>query len=1049
MKRRSLTNREPYAVQPIVMQKTIDLLFMMLFGTCALLPLQAQVTNIYWQQEVNYTIDVTLDDASHFLAGNVKIEYINRSPDTLQFIWFHLWPNAYKNTFTAYAIQELENKNTEFQFSKEDEKGFIDQLHFSIDGEEVIVQADTVYIDITKLLLNKPLLPGGSIFISTPFRVKIPKTFSRLGHIGQSYQITQWYPKPAVYDRYGWHPMPYLTLGEFYSEFGTFDVSITLPKEYVVAATGTLDNEMETQWLDSLADASIKKYFNEEPAKTINRDNKIITDTSTTYNSGNTKTLRYTAENVHDFAWFADKNFNVMKSSVKLPGKEIPVITWTYFTDKHAAQWKNVIGYVDSSVMYYSQWVGNYPYPHATAVEGALEAGDGMEYPMITVLSGGFGGTKSLETVVAHEVGHNWFYGILAFNERMHPWMDEGINSYYENRYIEKRYPNEGLIPHDNPLVKAFDLTSYSRNFQNYLGYIFQAYRHLDQPMELEAFKFTSLNYFAIVYAKSALAFKSLEAYLGTSVFDEIMQQFYSTWEFRHPYPIDLKNHFEDATKKELDWFFEQTIETTEYLDYKIVNIGDTILIGSTTFQKLLVANKATIKGPFSIAAWKHGKQVDELWFGGFNGKMEVLFPNGDYDAFRIDALSELPEVNRKNNTARTSGLFPNIEKFRFQWLASLDNPQRTQLFFIPTIGWNNYDKVWLGLALYNSVLPGKPLSFVFMPAYGFGSKSLVGLGEVNLQLFPKSSFIQRLDVTSSAKSFNYTNDSYYGSEGNNEYRFMKFTQQLQLTLKKKEARSPADHWITFRNIYLLQQLPDNFYLTKAYVHQLINQLNYAFQNKRALNPFNFSATLEQGNEEGENFYLKTFLEGNYTISYPRKKHGIDLRLFAGLMIIDPAESNYADFHLGSITGIKDYRFDEVYLGRTESTGFLSQQVAVADGGFKMRTDGVQPELGGSGSWLLALNVKVPLPFFSPLFVFGDAGFAPGDGNYQDFQFDAGIGFTLIPEMVEVYLPLFFSNDMKLNLNTTDFYDQWYKRISFTLNINQFHPFKAIRNFTM
>ena len=114
-----------------------------------------------------------------------------------------------------------------------------------------------------------------------------------------------------------------------------------------------------------------------------------------------------------------------------------------------------------------------------------------------------------------------------------------------------------------------------------------------------------------------------------------------------------------------------------------------------------------------------------------------------------------------------------------------------------------------------------------------------------------------------------------------------------------------------------------------------------------------------------------------------------------------------------------------------------------------MRTDGVQPELGGSGSWLLALNAKVPVPFFSPLFVFGDAGFAPGDGNYQDFQFDAGIGFTLIPEMVEVYLPLFFSNDMKLNLNTTDFYDQWYKRISFTLNINQFHPFKAIRNFTM
>ena len=141
------------------------------------LPIQAQVTDSYWQQEVNYTIDITLVDAAHLITGNVSIEYINHSPDTLQFIWFHLWPNAYKNTATAYAIQELENKNTEFQFSKEVDKGFIDQLHFRIDGEQVIVLADSAYIAITKLLLYKPLLPGGSILISTPSRVKIPKTF--------------------------------------------------------------------------------------------------------------------------------------------------------------------------------------------------------------------------------------------------------------------------------------------------------------------------------------------------------------------------------------------------------------------------------------------------------------------------------------------------------------------------------------------------------------------------------------------------------------------------------------------------------------------------------------------------------------------------------------------------------------------------------------------------------------------------------------------------------------------------------------------------------
>ncbi|MGB3074625.1 MAG: hypothetical protein WBB36_04860, partial [Chitinophagales bacterium] len=162
-----------------------------------------------------------------------------------------------------------------------------------------------------------------------------------------------------------------------------------------------------------------------------------------------------------------------------------------------------------------------------------------------------------------------------------------------------------------------------------------------------------------------------------------------------------------------------------------------------------------------------------------------------------------------------------------------------------------------------------------------------------------------------------------------------------------------------------------------------------------------------------------------------------------------PEEGTVADFHLGATTGVKDYLFDEVYFGRTESTGFLSQQVAVEQGGFKLRTDGVQPELGKSDTWLLSLNAKIPLPFFTPLFAFGDAGIAPDNNNYQSFQFDAGIGFTLVPNIVEVYFPLLFSNDMKLNLNSTEFYDKWYERISFTVNINQLHPFKIIRNITL
>jgi hypothetical protein len=195
-------------------------------------------TNTF-QQQVNYTIDVQLDDVHHVLTGHEKIVYHNRSPQSLAFIYFHLWPNAYKTRSTELVRQQLRNGNNDLYFAKNRDRGYIDSLLFKANGEEIKWEYDREHIDICKLLLNAPLKSGDSVVITTPFKVKIPDArFSRLGHTGQAYFITQWYPKPAVYDQSGWHPIPYLDQGEFYSEYGNFDVSISLPKNYLLAATG-------------------------------------------------------------------------------------------------------------------------------------------------------------------------------------------------------------------------------------------------------------------------------------------------------------------------------------------------------------------------------------------------------------------------------------------------------------------------------------------------------------------------------------------------------------------------------------------------------------------------------------------------------------------------------------------------------------------------------------------------------------------------------------------------------------------------------------------
>ncbi|HUR67297.1 MAG TPA: M1 family metallopeptidase [Chitinophagaceae bacterium] len=482
----------------------------------------------YWQQQVNYTIDVTLNDAEHTLSGFEKIEYINNSPDTLKFIWFHLWLNAYKNDKTAFTDQALENGSTDFYFSSREDKGYINRLDFKVNNITAQMEDHPQHIDIIKLILPAPLPPGQKITISTPFHVKLPFNFSRGGHDGQSYQATQWYPKPAVYDKNGWHPMTYLDQGEFYSEFGSFDVRITVPKNYVVAASGELKDPAEKDWL------KMRSSFNWEPIK--QKEKNSSGQIKTTYeqfpeSEKTTKTLQYKQDKIHDFAWFADKRFIVNYDSCRLAsGKVIDV--FTYYTPQQKEDWHNTVTYAKNAIRHYSSLVGEYPYPLVQVVAGPPSFGGGMEYPTITIISP-MDDKKTLDRVIAHEIGHNWFYGILASNERKHPWMDEGMNSYYDDKYSRIYYGEKGKLEQ--------------------LVFETQAIEKKDQPVETPSQKFSEINYGLVAYYKTAEWMRYLESELGTETFNKGMQEYYRRWQFRHPQPEDFKITMEEVAGRNLD----------------------------------------------------------------------------------------------------------------------------------------------------------------------------------------------------------------------------------------------------------------------------------------------------------------------------------------------------------------------------------------------------------------------------------------------------------------------------------------------------------------
>lgn len=493
--------------------------------------LSADCQQAYWQQQVNYTIDVTLNDIDNSLDAFEKIEYINNSPDTLRFIWFHLWPNAYKNDQTAFSDQLLTNGTTNFYFSDKEQKGYINRLEFKVNDITASLEDHPRYIDIVKLVLPAPLAPGQKCIITTPFHEKLPYNFSRGGHDGQSYQATQWYPKPAVYDKNGWHPMPYLDQGEFYSEFGNFDVRITVPKNYVVAATGELQNEDEKAWLKKRI--SFTWTPEKEKIKTKGGVTKFVTQKSPP-SSAYSKTLRFTQDNVHDFAWFADKRFIVNEDTCRMNSGKI-VSVFTYYTADQKNEWKKSILYCKDALRFYSNRVGEYPYNVVSAVQGPESFGGGMEYPTITIISS-TSDKKELDITIAHEIGHNWFYGILASDERDHPWMDEGINSYFEHSYSQWKYGSFDQM--DKILLETIETTK------------------KDQPIENTSAAFSERNYDLVVYYKTSEWLRYVESKIGTNAFDKAMQDYYRSFQFKHPQPDDFKKAMAESTGENMDSLF-------------------------------------------------------------------------------------------------------------------------------------------------------------------------------------------------------------------------------------------------------------------------------------------------------------------------------------------------------------------------------------------------------------------------------------------------------------------------------------------------------------
>ena len=651
----------------------------------------------YWQQDVYYNIKATIDEKTDILSGNEELTYYNNSPDDLSFVYFHLYENAFQPG-SYYDKLSKANNNTPQYGRYESKKLGMTVESITIDGTELKTELDNT---ILKVYLSQTLKKGESITFKIKFKTyfDILATWRRMRVYddfgSKHYNGAQWYPRISVYDmKFGWTTDQHLG-HEFYGDFGAFDVELNFANNFIVDATGVLQNETDVM-PDTLKAKLDIKNFKDKP---LTEKPSVIVP----YDSTKRKTWKYHADNVHDFAFVADPDFRI--GTAEYNG--IKCIALAMESD--ASKWQNAAEFTAKIIKMYSDKFGMYAYPKIVVAD----AESGMEYPMLTMDSELDPDYKYL---LAHEVGHNWFFGMVGNNETYRAALDEGFTVFISSWAIDSLSKSE-VIQSPNP-------SKYHEHFSNkispiekfaYSGYYENAMKTEGVQLNTHSDAFNTDqaygNTYRQVYNKTATMLYNLRYVLGDSLFDGAMKYYFNTWKFAHPYFEDFRSSIIHYSKADLNWFFDEWLETNKTIDYAVKSIknGDTEGMYTITFKRKgrmqmpidfsIVSKTDSVYNFYIPNTWfvkSTNATVLPKWFGWdkLNRKYKAIvkIPEGISNVI-IDPTYTLADINMLNNSHLFSVSIGFDAKVN-------TNPDRTkyQLLAGPDIWWNKYDGLKLGL---------------------------------------------------------------------------------------------------------------------------------------------------------------------------------------------------------------------------------------------------------------------------------------------------------------------------------------------------------------
>ena len=885
-------------------------------------------------------IDAVVNVETKSISISQTIIYKNESKDVLSEIYLNDWNNSYSTKSTPLAKRFEEEFSTKFHLAKSEQRGYTIVTSIEDHNNQVLEYNNIKkHPDVIKVILKKPLQPGDAYNIKLNYNLVTPDaTFTDYGFTKNGdFELKYWYITPTVYDG-KWHYYSNKNLDDLFVPKSDINLRITHPLNYRV-----------TSELDGL---------------TIEADVPNRTQTTILYGKDRVDTYlslrkfpRYSFIQTDDFIVLSDIN------EKGLTGADKAIIT-------------------DKVTSFLTQHLGSYP--HKTLVVSEIDYNKNPLYGLnqLPDFLSPFPDQFQYELKLLKTATKKYLDNTILLNPRKEHWLIDGLQIYFLMKYVDEHYPDMKLIGNLANFwgIRAFHAADLNFNFQYFLYSMEIARKNRDQALNTSKDSLIKFNANIAGKYKAGVGLNYLDQFTDDINLSSSIKEFLTQNQLKPVSLIDFETFIKSKTSKNIDWFFKDFIASRKKIDFKIKSVETT-----EDSIRLTIKNKRDNSMPVSVFKLKNDSVIGKFWVENIKGEKTITLPKDNTEKFALDYDNTIPEFNQRDNYKAVNGSFLNNKPLQFRLFKDIEDPDYNQIFFMPLVEFNNiYDGLTLGTKVYNKTILRKRLNYRISPQYATKSNSLTG---------SVSAF-----YTHNLENQNLFNITYGISAGYRSFAEDAFFTRIRPSISFRfrdndDFRSDKIDAITARYVSIKRTIGQNAVVEIDEPDYGVFNLRYTHSNPGIINFSSFNTDFQVSNRFSKlslNYEFRKLTKGN---------RNVNLRLFTGIFLKNNSDptSDYFSFALDRPT---DYLFDLNYLGRSEAAGIFSQQIIIAEGGFKSKL-----ETPFANQWMTTANFSTSI--WRYIQVYGDLGLVKNRYIDPKFVYDSGIRLNLVEDYFEIYLPIY------------------------------------------